>query len=73
MSAGGEITHFLGDVGRFGIVGYVGADFSLRSSFNVSASDSIYSQVPGYGLLDVHLGARTDDGKYDAFLGRIMP
>jgi iron complex outermembrane recepter protein len=68
MSAGGEITQPLGDVGHFGIVGYVGADFSLRSSFNVSASDSIYAKIPGYGLLDVHLGARTDDGKYDAFL-----
>jgi iron complex outermembrane receptor protein len=68
MSTGGEITQSLGDIGRYGITGYLGADFSLRSSFNDLASDSIYSKVPGYGLLDLRLGARTDDGKYDAFL-----
>jgi iron complex outermembrane receptor protein len=68
MSAGGEITQPLGSYGRYDVVGYTGADFSLRSSFNVTASDSKYSQVPGYGLLDVRLGARTSDGKYDLFL-----
>jgi iron complex outermembrane receptor protein len=34
----------------------------------VSASDSVYSTVPGYGLLNLRLGARTVDGKYDVFL-----
>lgn len=68
MSTGGEITQPLGSYGRYDIVGYAGADFSLRSSFNVNASNSIYSKIPGYGLLDVRLGARTADGKYDLFL-----
>jgi iron complex outermembrane receptor protein len=68
MSAGGEITQKLGSLGRYDIIGYAGADFSLRSSFNVDVSDSIYSKIPGYGLLDVRLGARTADSKYDLFL-----
>lgn len=68
MSLGGEATQPLGNWGRYDIVGYLGADFSLRSSFNVSASDSVYSTVPGYGLLNLRLGARTVDGKYDVFL-----
>jgi iron complex outermembrane receptor protein len=68
MTTGGEITQPLFSYGRYDIVGYAGADFSLRSSFNVNASNSIYSKIPGYGLLDVRLGARTADGKYDLFL-----
>jgi iron complex outermembrane recepter protein len=67
-SIGGEISQPLGAVGRYDIEGYLGADFSLRSSFNVSASDSIYSKIPGYGLLDLRLGARTADGRYDLYL-----
>jgi len=68
MSLGGEITQTLAEISRYTIVGYLGADFSLKSSFNDSASDSIYARVPGYGLLDLRIGARTADGKYDAFL-----
>jgi iron complex outermembrane receptor protein len=68
MSAGGEVTQPIGEFGRYNLIGYAGADFSLRSSFNVSASDSKYAQIPGYGLLDVRLGARTADGRYDVFL-----
>jgi len=68
MTTGGEITQPLGSWGHYDIIGYFGADFSLRSSFNVAASDSIYSKVPGYGLLDLRAGARTADGKYDLFL-----
>jgi iron complex outermembrane recepter protein len=68
MSAGGEVTRPIGSVGRYDIVGYTGADFSLRSAFYVTANDSKYSLVPGYGLLDLRLGARTADGKYDLFL-----
>ena len=68
MSTGGEIHQPLGSIGRYDIAGYVGADFTLRSSYNVSASNSIYSVIPGYGLLDLRLGARTTDDKYNVFL-----
>jgi iron complex outermembrane receptor protein len=68
MSAGGEITQPIGSFGRYDLVGYLGADFSLRSNYNVTANDSIYGDIPGYGLLDLRLGARTADGKYDLYL-----
>jgi iron complex outermembrane receptor protein len=68
MSTGGEIARPIGSYGRYDLVGYVGADFSLRSNYNVTANDSIYGNIPGYGLLDVRLGVRTADSKYDLFL-----
>jgi iron complex outermembrane receptor protein len=67
-SVGGEITQPIGTYWNHETVGYFGADFTLRSDFNVAANDSIYSQIPGYGLLDLRLGARTIDGKYDLFI-----
>ncbi len=68
MSTGGEIARPIGSYGRYDLVGYVGADFSLRSNYNVTANDSIYGNIPGYGLLDVRLGVRTADSRYDLFL-----
>ncbi len=68
LSAGGEISQPVGRLGRYDLVGYLGADFSLRSNFYVAANDSKYALVPGFGLLDLRLGARTSDGRYDAFL-----
>jgi len=68
MSTGGEITRPIGSFGKYDLVGYIGADFSLRSNYNVTANDSVYGNIPGYGLLDVRLGARTANGKYDLYL-----
>ncbi len=68
MSAGGEYALDLGIMANHDITGYVGADYSLRSSFNDTVNNSKYGIIPGYGLLDVRLGARTDDGHYDVFL-----
>ena len=67
LSAGGDYQHYLGEVSRYGIIGYVGADFTLRSHFNDSVNDSIYADIPGYGILDLRAGLRTDDGRYDIF------
>ncbi len=67
-SMGGEITQPITEISRYKVIGYLGADFSIKSSFDVSAADSIYSKIAGYGLLNVRLGARTSDGAYDAFL-----
>lgn len=44
---------------------YGHADFSHRSSFNTSSSNSRYAQVPGYGLLNARIGVRTADGRWD--------
>jgi iron complex outermembrane receptor protein len=45
--------------------GYVHADYLHRSSFNTSTTNSVYSNVPAYGLLDGRIGIRTADSKYD--------
>jgi iron complex outermembrane receptor protein len=65
---GGDLHQGAGSLYGRELQAYIGADFTLRSAFNVNASDSIYSQVPGYGLLNARLGVRSADGKYDAYL-----
>jgi len=44
---------------------YLHADFLHRSAFNSSATDSIYSEVPGYGVLNGRIGFRTEGGRFD--------
>jgi iron complex outermembrane receptor protein len=53
------------------VEGYVHADYLHRSSFNTTATNSIYGQVPAYGLLNARLGLRFGEGTYDfAFWAR---
>ena len=52
-------------IGGHGIEIYGHADFSHRSSFNTSSSNSRYAQVPGYGLLNARIGLRADNGLWD--------
>jgi iron complex outermembrane receptor protein len=50
---------------------YAHADYLHRSSFNATPTNSIYGNVPGYGLLNARIGLRTADGVYDfAFWAR---
>jgi iron complex outermembrane receptor protein len=44
---------------------YLHADWLYRSSFNSSATNSVYAVIPAYGLLNGRIGLRTADGKYD--------
>jgi len=44
---------------------YAHADFLHRSSFNSSATNSIYAVVPAYGVLNGRIGLRTANGRYD--------
>lgn len=44
---------------------YLHADYLHRSSFNSSATNSSYSEIPGYGVVNARLGFRTGDGVYD--------
>lgn len=41
------------------------ADWSHRSSFNTSSSNSVWAQVPGYGVANARIGIRSDDGGWD--------
>ena len=52
-------------IGGHGIEIYGHADFSHRSRFNTSSSNSRYAQVPSYGLFNARIGLRTDNGLWD--------
>lgn len=47
---------------------YAHADYSHRSSFYTTVSNSRYSLVPGYGLLNARIGLRTEGGRWDLSL-----
>ncbi len=53
----------LGSAG--GLEAYGHADFSHRSSYNTSATNSIYGIVPAYGLVNGRIGLRTESGRWD--------
>ncbi|MDE2403229.1 MAG: TonB-dependent receptor [Sphingomonadales bacterium] len=44
---------------------YLHADWLHRSSFNSTATNSIYGVVPAYGLLNGRIGLRTANGRFD--------
>jgi len=44
---------------------YEHADYAHRSSFFTAVSNSIYSRVPAYGLLNLRIGVRTANGRWD--------
>jgi len=60
---GADLSQPLAD--RDGLELYGHADFSHRSSFNTSATNSRYAQVAGYGVLNARIGIRTAQGHWD--------
>lgn len=65
---GGDVSAPLGNLGGRDLSIYAHADYSHRSSFNTSSSDSIYADVPAYGIANARIGFRTDDGLFDLSL-----
>jgi iron complex outermembrane receptor protein len=47
------------------LVGYAGADFTWQSQYFSDTTDSVYTIVHPYGLLDVHAGIKFDDNSWD--------
>jgi iron complex outermembrane receptor protein len=47
------------------LLGYGGATLSLQSSNFSATSDSVYSQINGYGLLNLTLGIRPQNRRWD--------
>jgi iron complex outermembrane receptor protein len=47
---------------------YAHVDWSYRTSFNTSSSNSAWAQVGAYGLLNARIGLKTDDGLWDLSL-----
>ena len=65
VSAGGEYRHDAPEIRGTATQAYLGADYSYRSSFYTTAADSIYSRIPGYGLLNLRAGIRAANGAWD--------
>lgn len=65
---GGDVSAPLGSLGGRDLAVYAHADYSHRSSFNTSSSNSIYADVPAYGIANARIGIRTEDGLLDLSL-----
>jgi len=79
LSAGLEYTTHLRNIGNVSgrfwrqLVFFVGADYTYRSSYYADASESSYTRIRPYGLLDGHIGIRPESGKWDlSFWGHNM-
>ena len=62
---GGDVSAPLGNLGGRDLSLYAHADYSHRSTFNTSSSDSRYADVPAYGIANARIGFKTDDGLLD--------
>ena len=62
---GADFNHGLTSLGGKDVSLYAHADYAYRSTYNTSASNSAWAQVPGYGLANGRIGLRTDDGIWD--------
>ncbi len=68
FAVGGEYQHRLGEIFESvpkPVVGYMGADFTYQTSFYSDPTNSIYTRINPYGLLNVHAGLRFEDGSLD--------
>jgi len=65
-SVGADANLPLAELGGREVSAYTHVDWSYRSSFNTSSSNSIWGQVGAYGLLNGRIGLKTDDGLWDA-------
>jgi iron complex outermembrane receptor protein len=67
-AAGAEYSQNLGQLFDFiqkPLVGYVGADTTFQTSEYSDTSDSIYSVIPAYALVNLHAGVKFADGSWD--------
>ncbi|HWW59142.1 MAG TPA: TonB-dependent receptor [Sphingopyxis sp.] len=62
---GGDVSAPLGTLGGRALSLYAHADYSHRSTFNTSSSNSAYADVPAFGIANARIGFRTDDGLFD--------
>ncbi|MEL0250653.1 MAG: TonB-dependent receptor, partial [Novosphingobium sp.] len=64
-SIGADGNTPLGELGGRKLSLYAHADYAHRSSFNTSATNSVWAQVPGFGIANARIGLKTDDGLWD--------
>jgi iron complex outermembrane receptor protein len=67
LSAGGEYGHPF-NFGARELTGYLGLDYTYRSTLYSAATDSIYSRLPDLSLLNMRLGVREGTGKWDLYV-----
>ncbi|KUR72479.1 TonB-dependent receptor [Novosphingobium fuchskuhlense] len=64
-----KFAYTVGADGNLPVTGSISAyshiDWSYRSSFNTSSSNSSLAQIKGYGLINARLGLRTESGLWD--------
>ena len=65
LPLGGEVDRPLGRFYRHDVTGYVAGNLSLRKSFHTTPGDSAYGLVLGHGLLNLQVGVRSANGRYD--------
>ncbi|BEV01040.1 TonB-dependent receptor [Novosphingobium olei] len=63
---GADANAPLGELGGRELSIYAHADWSYRTHFNTSSSNSAWADVAGYGLLNGRIGFKTADGLWDA-------
>lgn len=64
-SIGADGNAPLGELGGRELSLYAHADYAHRSSFNTSATNSVWAQVPAFGIANARIGLKTDDGLWD--------
>ncbi len=67
ISAGGEYDYPL-KVGSASLTSYLGVDYTYRSSIYTASTDSIYTLLPPLNLVNLRLGVRAADQKWDLYL-----
>ncbi|MET0366435.1 MAG: TonB-dependent receptor [Sphingobium sp.] len=55
----------VGDFAGFDTLGYLGGDYSHRSSFSGALNTDPYARIPAYGLANIYVGLREASGKWD--------
>ena len=62
---GADAAQPIGAIGRFDVQLYGHADYAHRSSFFSQPTNSRYSVIQAYGVLNARIGVRTADGRLD--------
>jgi len=64
-SVGADADLPLGELGGRELQFYGHFDYSHRSHFNTSSTNSVWAEMPGFGLANARLGLKTEDGLWD--------
>jgi len=66
--SGSVRTEYSHGIGARGLQGYGGLEYTFKSSSYYTSDDSIYSLIDSYGLVNLQLGVRPDNGRWEVSL-----